>query len=188
MPTPRTADPLTPPPGATYTASPAGFRVTVPSATQSWLTTPLVLIWIAIAAYAFVIAPKRPDAPSSDTLVIAAFAALIGIPLFASVLFFRYGRLTITCDYATATIREHIGPLGTSRQFAWSALAAASEVDLKSGRHRYKAVELDLSAARSHRRLYTARSVPEEIRRFLIAVLEGEIAKHRRASPLGLDT
>ena len=179
---------MSPPPGATYNTTPTTFRVTVPSpAPQRWLVTPLTLLWIAIAAYAFVVAPKRPDDPASDTLIVSAFAALIGIPLIASVLFNRLGRITIAYDGGAGLVREHIGPLGNNQRFAWDALASVREVELRGRFTRSKGIELDLSAARSHRRLYFGKGLPDQTRRFLLEVLEAEIRAGRHARPLGLD-
>ena len=178
---------MSPPPGARYESTPHSFAVTVLSpAPQRWLATPLVLLWIAIAAYAFVIAPRRPDDPASGTLIAAAFAALIGIPLFASVLFSRFGRLTLSSDGGHCHIRSHIGPIGGIQSFEWSALASVREVELRGRVSRSRAIELDLSRARSHRRLYIGKGLSEPSRDFLIYVLESEIANNRRTSPLGL--
>jgi hypothetical protein len=179
---------MSPPPGATYESTAGFFRVSVPApGAQRWLTTPLVLIWIAIAAYAFVIAPRRPDLAASESIIIGAFAALVGIPLVASVVFYRFGRLTVFSDGNTGRVREHIGSIGTAQEFAWSALASVAEVDFKSGRQRYKAIEFDLSAARSNRRIYAGRGLSDEFRKFLLSVLETEIANNRRSHPLGLE-
>ena len=180
---------MSPPPGAVYESTPAGFHLSVPSpAPQGWLVTPLTFLWIAVAAYAFVVAPKRPDDPASGALIVAAFGALIGIPLVASVLFNRLGRLTVSCSGGKGYIRSHIGSAGSLQRFEWSALASVREVELRGRLTRAKGIELDLSAARSHRRLYFGKGLPDQYRRFLLSVLEAEIRAGRRTSPLGLDT
>ncbi|MBN8729462.1 MAG: hypothetical protein J0L64_02900 [Acidobacteria bacterium] len=177
-----------PPAGATYFSDPVRFRVTVPSSSpQSWLVMPLFVLWVAVAVYAFVIGPKRPDDPASTTLVMVAFAALIGIPLVASVLFAQAGRLTVACEAGQGVIREHIGPFGRSQTFSWEALAAVREVEIRGRYMRGRGLELDLSRARAHRRLYFAKGLPDDTRRYLIAILLDEIAQNRHARPLGLD-
>ncbi|MEP7362656.1 MAG: hypothetical protein ABI972_05325 [Acidobacteriota bacterium] len=176
------------PPGATYDTNPELFRVSVSSpAPQNWLAAPLVILWIAIAVYAFVIAPKRPDDPTSESLIASAFAALIGIPLIASLLFSRFGRLTICSFGGKGYIRAHLGPLGTRKPFEWSALASVREVELRGRFSRSRAIELDLSRSRAHRRLYIGKGISDESRQFLLSVLETEINNDRRPRPLGLD-
>ena len=180
---------MTAPPGTTYETSAAGFCVTVPSVSPPrWLAMPLLLLWIGIAAYAFVIAPKQPDTPASETLIVSAFTALVGIPLVASVVLFRFGRLTIAERDGTGIVTEHIGSLGQTREFAWSALRSVRDVRVQSGRRRAKAIELDLSGARANRRMYVGHNLPDETRRFLLHVLEVEIASGRRDHPLGLES
>lgn len=177
-----------PPAGATYFSVPARFRVTVPSpAPQGWLVTPLAILWVWVAIYAFIIGPKRADDPASDTLVMAAFAALIGIPLFASAVFAKLGRLTVSADEGQGIIREHIGPFGRSREFSWDALAGVREVEIRGRYMRGPGIELDLSRALSHRRLYFAKGLPDRTRRYLIEALLDELAQNRHARPLGLD-
>ena len=177
-----------PPAGATHFSDPVRFCVTVPSpAPQGWLVTPLALLWVMVALYAFVIAPQRADDPPSDTLILAAFAALVGLPLVASVLFARWGRLSVSCEAGQGTVREHVGPLGRSRRFSWDALASVREVEIRGRYTRGRGLELDLSRARAHRKLYFGRGLPDPARRYLIEVLLDEIALNRHARPLGLD-
>jgi len=175
------------PPGATYDTGPTAFRLSVRSpAPQGWLVAPLAVLWLGIAYYAFVIGPRRPDDPASSTLVLSAFAALIGIPLLASVLFSRFGRVTVSYEHGEGSVRTHIGRVGQTRRFAWEALASAREVEMRGRFMRARGIELNLSAARAHRRLYFGKGLPDEARRYAIAVLESEIAKGRHGRPLGL--
>lgn len=175
------------PAGTTYFSDPVRFRVTVPSpAPQAWLVTPLVILWVWVAIYAFVIAPKRPDDPASNNLVLAAFAALILIPLVASVLFNKAGRLTVSFQDGHGIVREHIGRFGRSQTFSWEALAGVREVEIRGRYMRARGLELDLSRARAHRRLYCGKGLSDESRRYLIAILNDEIAQNRHARPLGL--
>lgn len=176
-----------PPAGTTYFSDPVRFRVTVPSpAPQFWLVTPLLVLWVLIAVYAFVIAPKRADDPASSTLILASFAALIVIPLVTSVLFNKAGRLTVAFQDGHGVVREHIGRFGRSQTFSWEALAGVREVEIRGRYMRGRGIELDLSRARAHRRLYCGKGLSDSSRRFLIAILNDEIAQNRHARPLGL--
>ncbi|MCC7234565.1 MAG: hypothetical protein IT163_04635 [Bryobacterales bacterium] len=176
------------PPGASYESSPSAFRVTVRSpGPQSWLVVPLGFLWLIIAVYAFVLGPRGADSPASNTLILGAFALLIGIPVGASAVCHRWGRLSVSCHGGEGRVFEHIWQMGSAQGFAWNALSGAREVEVRGRYLQGKAVELDLSAARSHRKLYLGRGLPAAERRFVVESLNAEVRAGRRSRPLGLD-
>lgn len=182
------ARPWTAPPGATYESSPTAFRLTVRSpGPQRWLVIPLGLLWLCIALYAFVLGPRSTEDSASNLLILTAFALLAGIPVAASAVCHQWGRLSVSCHGGQGRVFEHIGRLGSARSFAWNALAGVREVEVRGRYLHGQAVELDLSAARSHRKLYFGRGLAVAERRFVVAVLGVELSAGRRERTLGLD-
>lgn len=171
-----------------YERSATAFRLTVRSpGPQRWLVIPLGLLWLCIALYAFVLGPRSTEDSASNLLILAAFALLAGIPAGASAVCHQWGRLSVSCHGGQGRVFEHIGRLGSVQGFAWNALAGVREVEVRARYLHGKAVELDLSAARSHRKLYFGRGLAAVERRFVVEVLRLEVSAGRRGRTLGLE-